>query len=75
MGNTAIIMMKHNKETEANHGESEADVDGVDGGTVRPGFEFQIIDKPGIGFFESDKLLELETNHAPRPLNLNIFQW
>ena len=71
--------MKHNKGTVANHGESEDEVDGVDGGTVRPGFEFQIIDKPGIGFFESDQLLELEAidkrNHSPRPVYLNIFQW
>ena len=79
MSNTSIIMMKDNKGIVGNHGESVDGVDGVDGGTVKPGFEFQIIDKPEIGFFDSDKMLELEaidkTKHSSRPVYLNIFQW
>ena len=76
MDNTAIIMMNHDHESD----NPLVSGDGANvGDNVRPAFEFQVIDKPTVGFFETSNMPDMNSikvsNHLSRPKHLNIFQW
>ena len=76
MDNTAIIMMKNDHQSD----HPLVSVDGANvGDNVRPAFEFQVIDKPTLGFFETSNVAGMNSikvsNHLSRPKHLNIFQW
>ena len=76
MDNMAIIMMKHNHESDP----PLISGNGANGGdNLRPAFEFQVIDKPKFGFVETSEMDGIDTiklsNHPSRPQHLNIFQW
>ena len=76
MDNTAILMMKHNHQSDPPF-ISEEGVNG--GGNARPAFEFQVIDKPTLSFFETSDMASTDSikvsNQVYRPMHLNIFQW
>ena len=75
MSNTSIIMMKNNQENvDLDKGTESAFTN------TKPAFEFQLIEKPGLSFFASDKMPEMDKLGAQRqllskPMFLNIFQW
>ena len=76
MDNTAIIMMKHDHQSD--HPLVSGDGANV-GDNVRPAFEFQVIDKPTLSFFETSDMAGTDSikvsNQVSRPMHLNIFQW
>ena len=76
MDNTAILMMKHNHQSDPPF-ISEEGANG--GGNARPAFEFQVIDKPTLSFFETSDMAGTDSikvsNQVSRPMHLNIFQW
>ena len=75
MSNTAIIMMKHNKDSQKPNPDSE----GTNVNTGNPSFEFQLIKRPGINLLQSDDGSEMENTLAAQqmiqPSTLNIFPW
>ena len=75
MSNTAIIMMKHNKDSL----KPKPDSEGTNVNTGKPSFEFQLIKRLGTNLLQSDDGSEMENTLAAQqmiqPSTLNIFPW